>query len=797
MRKAFATPMRTPCRPKTTESKETNKESLQVYCRIRPLSQTEPSCIKVISDTSVQLTLQDTNKSGKQYTFKKVFTESSTQKEVFDEVALPLVEQLINGKNGLLFTYGVTGSGKTFTMTGSKQNVGVMPRCLDVLFNSITDYQAQKFIFKPDKMNGFEVQTEDEADRDRESYLRRNNLTKLRKNNSQEDLLSARSKDSTRITVKEEDNAYAVFITYVEVYNNSVFDLLDTAFENEICQKPQSKIVRDDGSGNMYVHGATEVEVKSTEEAFEYFYKGEKRKRMGCTTLNIDSSRSHSVFTIKLVQAPLNASGETVMQEKHMICVSQLSLVDLAGSERTNRTKNTGQRLNEAGKINQSLMVLRKCLETLRSNQQSGVPKMVSYREHKITLLFKNFFEGDGDIRMVVCVNPRMADADENAFVMQFAEATQDIMVNPTPLKTTQYIGLTPGRRKANVEYRRVLQMLEEAKENDPVTHVPFDANVIYNFGPCPQLESFSNDQDYNKALINYLEETLRKKELYKADIDKRRDKFRASLVQFQEEQLLNKRDKDASNARLEHETYKIKALEEKLVKMDSELTSYKKKYDEVNEENKRTKKELRVIEETNYELKRKCNLAAHENKKLRKEASNHTIISNNENEIPQTPESTTPCPQQTLTSPNKSAHSVVVSNLRHNKIHIDPRDQWLDHQAKLAVPMNTVLQPSFRKRKSFDNVTSPKEVRKTTKYCLMTQSQDEAGDLETQLYKGDVVPTVGGGAQIIFNDVETLKQSSPLASPTSPKQRTGPLYPDIETKCSVAMEGHSYRKKC
>lgn len=98
-----------------------------------------------------------------------------------------------------------------------------------------------------------------------------------------------------------------------------------------------------------------------------------------------------------------------------MICVSQLSLVDLAGSERTNRTKNTGQRLNEAGKINQSLMVLRKCLETLRYNQQTGAPKMVSYREHKITLLFKNFFEGDGDIRMILCINPKMADADENA----------------------------------------------------------------------------------------------------------------------------------------------------------------------------------------------------------------------------------------------------------------------------------------------------------------------------------------------------------------------------------------------
>lgn len=102
------------------------------------------------------------------------------------------------------------------------------------------------------------------------------------------------------------------------------------------------------------------------------------------------------------------------MQDKQMICVSQLSLVDLAGSERTNRTKNTGQRLNEASKINQSLMVLRKCFETLRDNQQTNATKMVPYREQKITHLFKNFFEGDGDIRMIVCVNPSIADADEN-----------------------------------------------------------------------------------------------------------------------------------------------------------------------------------------------------------------------------------------------------------------------------------------------------------------------------------------------------------------------------------------------
>ena len=62
-------------------------------------------------------------------------------------------------------------------------------------------------------------------------------------------------------------------------------------------------------------------------------------------------------------------------------------------------------------------------------------------------------------------------------------------------------------------------------------------------------------------------------------------------------------------------------------------------------------------------------------------------------------------------------------------------------------------------------------------------------------IYQGDVVPTVGGGAQIIFNDVETLKQTSPMTSPTSPKQKPTPYYPDIGSKCAVAVEGHSLRK--
>lgn len=105
------------------------------------------------------------------HTFKHVFDDKATQKDVFDHVALPLVQNLIHGNNGLLFTYGVTGSGKTFTMTGDPQNGGVMPRCLDVIFNSIGGYQAKKFVFKPDRMNGFDIQSDGDALLDRQKEL--------------------------------------------------------------------------------------------------------------------------------------------------------------------------------------------------------------------------------------------------------------------------------------------------------------------------------------------------------------------------------------------------------------------------------------------------------------------------------------------------------------------------------------------------------------------------------------------------------------------------------------------------
>lgn len=156
-----------------------SKDPVQVYCRLRPMQfPTDVSCMRITSNTTLVVTPPEsavnfrtiTNKEI-QTTFSHVFLPDATQREVFKTVALPLVENLIHGRNGLLFAYGVTGSGKTYTMTGESQDAGIMPRCLDVIFNTITNYQTKKFVFKPDKLNGFDVQSEADAMLDRQHEL--------------------------------------------------------------------------------------------------------------------------------------------------------------------------------------------------------------------------------------------------------------------------------------------------------------------------------------------------------------------------------------------------------------------------------------------------------------------------------------------------------------------------------------------------------------------------------------------------------------------------------------------------
>lgn len=90
------------------------------------------------------------------------------------------MEGLLHGKNGLLFTYGVTGSGKTYTMTGDPNDPGLMPRCINTLFNTINEHQTPKYLIKSDKMNGFEVQMPADALNERLKEAKSRSKTNLK-----------------------------------------------------------------------------------------------------------------------------------------------------------------------------------------------------------------------------------------------------------------------------------------------------------------------------------------------------------------------------------------------------------------------------------------------------------------------------------------------------------------------------------------------------------------------------------------------------------------------------------------
>uniref|UniRef100_A0A3Q3LZI9 Kinesin-like protein n=1 Tax=Mastacembelus armatus TaxID=205130 RepID=A0A3Q3LZI9_9TELE len=469
---------KTPRRPGQRKQCNIEKDPVGVYCRIRPLgTEDEECCIEMISSSTIQLHAPDglkANRNGEyketQYSFKKVFGVNTTQIELFEDVGKLLIEDLIQCKNGLLFTYGVTGSGKTYTMTGSPGEGGLLPRSLDMLFNSIGPFQTKRFVFKPDDKNGMEIQSQVDALLERQKRDSQQSVSKIPSSRQKADPEIAdmiSSDDACKVENVDEDSCYSVFVSYIEIYNNYIYDLLEDAPFDPIRPKPpQSKILREDQNHNMYVAGCTEIEVKSTEEAFEVFWKGQKKRRIANTQLNRESSRSHSVFTLKLVQAPLDADGDHILQDKNQVNVSQLCLVDLAGSERTNRTRAEGSRLREAGNINQSLMTLRTCMEVLRENQMCGTNKMVPYRDSKVTHLFKNYFDGEGKVRMVVCVNPKADDYEETIQVMRFAEMTQEVEV-PRPVDRP-ICGVAAGRRHRNQAFRDELSPIPPCELVDP-----------------------------------------------------------------------------------------------------------------------------------------------------------------------------------------------------------------------------------------------------------------------------------------------------------------------------------------
>ncbi|XP_067874278.1 kinesin-like protein KIF23 isoform X4 [Heterodontus francisci] len=843
--------IQTPRRPIKKPSNNNLKDPVGVYCRVRPLTiEDTECCVELISNTTIQLHPPDgikVNRNGEfkemQYSFKEVFGAFTTQKELFNVVSRPLVEDLIHGKNGLLFTYGVTGSGKTHTMTGSPGDGGLLPRCLDMIFCSIGPFQAKRYVFKPDDKNTMEVQGDVDA------------LLERQKRDAQPSvipkILSSRHRMDPEfadmITVPEhckaervdEDSVYSLFVSYIEIYNNYLYDLLEEIPPDPIKPKPpQSKILREDSNHNMYVAGCTEVEVKSTEEAFEVFWKGQKKRRIANTTLNRESSRSHSVFIIKLAQAPLDADGDNVLQAKDQTIVSQLSLVDLAGSERTNRTKAEGSRLREAGNINQSLMTLRTCIEVLRENQIYGTNKMVPYRDSKLTHLFKNYFDGEGKVRMIVCVNPRADDYEETLLVMRFAEMTQEVEVARPVDKPI--CGLTPGRRYRNQAFKEELTRKLELRGGPIDGEDPSIAEaLLQSFVSLPSVELMdASDEQTLPRLIECLEQRHKIRHLAAQEMKKTVHAIRGMLhnwdskltekencIHDQQEKLLEKdRFINGQKAESERLEKKIKTLEYKIEILQKTANIYEEDkrtlQQELDERDQKLHRELSdkrrleqrmqgVMTDTKMKWEKECERRIQakqlemQNKlwvKDEKLKQLKAIVAETRTERPEKPERTPREKDKKVHVRSASPPSVPNAppvRLRHRRSRSAGGERWVDHKPVGSVETDTVLQPHIPNAITVA-VPNEKALAKCDKYILTHQELASDGEIETKLIKGEVFKTRGGGQSVQFTDIEKLKQEPPTSTrkrrssqsaPPQQEETTESEWTDVETRCSVAVE--------
>lgn len=864
-------------------------DPVEVNCRIRPLPEDEgESCLKILDEQNLMLEIPECSASFRSgqikklvYSFAKIFGDSTSQKEIFEKIGLPLVKDLLEGKNGLLFTYGVTGSGKTYTMIGNQQEHGLLQRCLDTVFNSISFSQAKKYTFKPDKMNSFELQSEVDAQAERQRSL--NSQLKSNSHNTGNMMLNFNSivpppappppppssmssnsmaSQTPSRTVKGhldprrfiepsgsilnviENHKYAVFVSCVEIYNNYIYDLLDETNASSadsarrMDNSRESKNLKEDSKGSMYIKDVAEIEVKSTEEALELMHKALKRRVIGYTDLNSESSRSHSIFTIRIVQAAYDPSSEDqVLKPKSTVHVSQLSLVDLAGSERTKRTKNTGNRLREAGSINSSLMALRNCMETLRENILSGTKKMVPYRDSKLTLLFKNYFEGIGKIKMILCINPSQVEFDETINVLKFSDLVRDILV---PMVAQQIINKPERVEKVSLDSleQACLSFLNNFQQN----------SFFFNAETFPSLDIFSADDPVSiSKLIEHLEEFRRRQIPFIQESESLKQQYYLRLKETTEEIEKIKDERDEIKS-------KFDSKEREQLKMDSKMKALEKV---INSNNFRTP--INTASSYNKENRPMFTTPSRNNSGGSSSSTgsnaningiggningitaiNGTTCTGNNN-IPsssmfsKTPISSTIRTETPITSTYRSSritHTTATQSIgRHygtNTVISNPpplpppqtpfRDQgtivankrnrrsksaemWLDHKPPNSAKIDTVMQPKMQRKKSVSKVEL-NDAKKSSKYLLTHQQQDSDGEVVTNLIKGDILKSPSGGANVIFTDVETLHVRAHETPKILARKRISEELNDaiddpqvIQERCSIAIEGHNYHR--
>ncbi|XP_051795633.1 kinesin-like protein KIF20B isoform X3 [Acanthochromis polyacanthus] len=436
--------------PALQENLQSQTENLQVYLRVRPFTAAESDngqsqdCVTIEGPDTVVLKAPRTCQSNRQgdkslpqtaqrFSFTQVFGPEASQRKVFDGSVRGLVQNVLQGGNCLVFTYGVTNAGKTFTFLGPDHDSGLLPRSLSVIFNSIEGRQYGRCDLKPQRCRDFSRLTADQQAA--ESSSKRNLLRLLKESDKtltcgkSAFLEASLSSDSSVNSTSEADSfcldvdsnvRFSVWVSFCEIYNENIHDLLEQVPSGH--QRRTVLRLSQDVKGNSFIKDLRWVQVSSSEEAYRVMKIGKRNQSFSSTKLNHLSSRSHSIFSIRILRVD-------DVGVPRVLGISELALCDLAGSERCSRTHNTGERLKEAGNINSSLLTLGKCISAMRLNQNAKFQHHVPFRESKLTHFLQFFFCGAGQVSMVVNINQNSSCFDETLNVLKFSALAQKVVV--------------------------------------------------------------------------------------------------------------------------------------------------------------------------------------------------------------------------------------------------------------------------------------------------------------------------------------------------------------------------------
>jgi len=352
------------------------------------------------------------------FKFDFAFDEKIDQAEVYRCTTANLVKQVINGYNATVYAYGATGTGKTYTMVGGGDNWGIMIRSISDLFKIINNEKEKNYIIK---------------------------------------------------------------ISYVEIYNEIIKDLL----ADQSSRNRNQLEIRTDAQKGVILQGAEFKKVTNETDAYKLIMRGNKQRTENPTSYNENSSRSHAILQIYLEIEEQQVS--TLNKEK---AFGKFVLVDLAGSE---KTPVLGKRNAESGSINKSLLALGKCINALTSQNKGYIP----WRDSKLTRLLQEPLSGNSRIVMIATVSPSIDAFDETMFTLQNAQKAKGVKI----VLQKNVVELdTPRINKYDEYIQSLKEQIEEINEQIIVTN---NASNINNVSIGEYEQSNSNNVSFNNNNIN------------------------------------------------------------------------------------------------------------------------------------------------------------------------------------------------------------------------------------------------------------------------------------------------------